>query len=148
MNLAAMFMLSNLFVVPFWFLMIVLPNWRWTNQIMQSPLVALPPAVLYALLVIPQLGQLLPAVSNPELMNIAALLGTPAGATVAWAHFVAFDLLVGRWAFLDSREQRIYPLIMAAVLFLIFMLGPIGYLSYLGVRSITQRMAVPQTIPA
>ena len=46
------FSLSSLLVLPFWLLMIFVPRWHWTQRIMQSPLVAAAPALLYAVLVI------------------------------------------------------------------------------------------------
>src|SRR5712692_9387048 len=88
------FRLSNVLVLPYWALMILLPRWRWTTRIMRSPLVSAAPAVLYAALVLPRLGQIWPAVSQPALSGIAALLASPAGATIAWVHLLAFDLLV------------------------------------------------------
>ena len=51
-----------------------------------------------------------------------------------WVHFLAFDLFVGRWVYLDSRENVINAWIMAPVLFFCLMLGPIGLLLYLSVR--------------
>ena len=87
---------------------------------------------------LPRAGAIFAAVSSPELGPIAALLGTPEGATIAWAHFLAFDLLAGRWAYLDSRERNVSALLMAPVLFLVLMLGPIGFLLYLGVRAAYQ----------
>jgi len=65
---------------------------------------------------------------------VAALLGVPAGATVAWLHFLAFDLFVGRWIYLDGRERGITSWVMAPVLFLTLMLGPCGFLLYLIAR--------------
>jgi hypothetical protein len=130
------FSLSSLLVMPFWFLLIVLPHWRWTRRLIGSPLVAAAPALVYVLLVLPQLGELLPALANPTLPGVAALLGTPAAATVAWLHFLAFDLFVGRWAYLDSRERAISAWLMAPVLLLILMLGPAGFLLYLGLRAL------------
>ena len=32
---------------------------------------------------------------------------SPAGVAVGWIHFLAFDLFVGRWEYLDSREKSI-----------------------------------------
>ncbi len=149
MNAEMIFGLSNAVVLPFWVLMIVLPRWRWTLLIMRSPLVALPPALIYAILVLPQIGQLLPAVSNPQLSGIATLLGTPAGATIAWAHFVAFDLLIGRWAYLDSQERGVHPLLMAPILFFVLMLGPIGYCAYLIVQLFAKQQNAPEVaVPA
>lgn len=140
----SLFSLANLLVLPFWLLMIVLPHWRWTRRLLQSPLSVAAPAVIYALLVLPRLGAIWPAVTSPTLPGIAALLGSPAGATIGWVHFLAFDLFVGRWAYLDSRERGISAWLMAPVLFLTLMLGPIGLLSYLGLRassSLRQRRA-------
>ncbi len=129
--MTTIFSISSVLVMPFWFLIIVLPHWRWTRRIMQSPLVIAAAALLYAALVLPRIGQVLPAVLSPTLPGIAALLGSPAGATIAWAHFLAFDLFVGRWIYLDSREMGISAWLMAPILFFVLMLGPIGFLLYM-----------------
>jgi len=131
-----LFRLSNVLVLPFWALMILLPRWRWTTRVVQSPLVSGAPAALYAALLLPRLGEIWPAVSRPTLNGIAALLGSPAGAAIAWVHFLAFDLLVGRWIYLDSQERRVSTWLLAPVLFLTLMLGPAGFLFYLVVRSV------------
>jgi hypothetical protein len=132
------FAISNLLVMPFWLLMIVLPHWRWTRRLLASPLVVVPPVIVYAAVVLPRAADILAAVANPALPDVSRLLGTPAGATAAWAHFLAFDLFVGRWAYLDSRERNISAWIMAPVLFLILMLGPLGFALYLGVRALAK----------
>ena len=134
--MASIFRFSNLLVLPFWALMILLPRWRWTTRIMRSPFVSAAPAVLYVVLVLPHLGEIWPAVSRPTLAGIVALLGSPADATIAWVHFLGFDLFVGRWIYLDSQEWRVSAWLMAPVLFLTLMLGPAGFLFYLVVRSV------------
>lgn len=139
------FSLSNLLIMPFWFLMIVLPNWRVTKWLLGSPLGPALPAVVYALLVLPEIGNVFAAVSSPSLSGIATLLSTPSGATIAWAHFLAFDLFVGRWAYLDSQARQIHPLLMAPVLFLTLMLGPIGFLLYLVLRQFATRVPTTAT---
>ena len=147
MELSRLFSLSGLTVMPFWALMIVLPRWGWTTRIMRSPLVALLPALIYAALVLPRFGELFAAVSNPSLSGVVSILGTPEGAIIAWAHFLAFDLLAGRWAYLDSRERGISGLLMAPVLFFILMLGPIGFLLYLALRGL-YRLRAGRAAPA
>ncbi len=84
------FSLSALLVVPFWLAMIVAPRWGVTRRVIGSPLVVLAPALLYGVLVLPRVGELLPTLSSPTLVGVAELLGTPAGATIAWVHFLAF----------------------------------------------------------
>src|SRR5262245_58026071 len=129
-----LFKLSSLAVLPFWALMIFLPRWRVTKRLMSSPLVCATPAALYAALVIPRFAEVWRAVSSPELSGIAALLGSPVGATVGWLHFLAFDLFVGRWIYLDGRERGVPAWVMASALFLTLMLGPCGFLLYLMAR--------------
>jgi len=116
--------------------MILLPRWRWTQRIMRSPWVSAAPALLYVALVVPRLGTIWPAVTKPTLAGIAALLGSPEGATIAWVHFLAFDLFIGRWIYFDSRERRLSALLMAPTLFFTLMLGPLGFLTYLVVRAV------------
>lgn len=130
-----LFQISNVLALPFWLLMIVLPHWRWTKRVIGSPWIAAPLALIYAILVIPSAGTLLPALAQPTLAGITALLGTPEAAAIAWAHFLAFDLLTGRWAYLDSRARKISAWLMAPVLLLTLLLGPLGFLLYLLVRS-------------
>src|SRR5580704_10642099 len=132
--MASLFRLSNLLVLPLWALIILAPRWRRTTRIMQSPLVSAAPAILYAALVVPRLGEIWPAVSRPTLTGVVALLASPAGATIAWVHFLAFDLFVGRWIYLDSQERRVSSWLMAPVLFLTLMLGPAGFQLYLVIR--------------
>lgn len=130
----ALFSLTFLVVAPFWGLMILLPGWSWTHRIIKSPLIVLPPLLIYGLLVVPAVGDLLPALANPTLGGIRELLGTAVGAAAAWAHMLAFDLFIGRWCWLDSRERAVPALLMAPILVLTIMFGPLGLLAYLAVR--------------
>ncbi|WP_433791395.1 ABA4-like family protein [Actinoplanes sp. CA-252034] len=130
-----LFDLTFLLAAPFWALMILLPKWSWTTRIVRSPLIVLPIVAIYAALIVPDFANVWASVSNPTLDGVAELLGSPAGAAAGWAHMIAFDLFVGRWSFLDSRERGIPVLLMAPILFLTIMLGPLGLAAYLAVRS-------------
>jgi hypothetical protein len=139
---AALFTLTFAVAAPFWALMLLLPHWSWTVRIIRSPLIVLPVLVIYAMLVVPALDDVLPAVLSPTLGGVRDLLSTAAGAAAAWAHLIAFDLFVGRWAWLDGRERGVPALIMAPVLVLTILLGPLGLTAYLGVRTRWVRPAV------
>ena len=108
------------------------------------PLVSVAPAALYATLTFPRLGEIWQAVARPTLNGVAALLGSSAGATIAWVHFLAFDLFVGRWVYLDGRERQVSVWFMAPLLFLTLMLGPAGFLLYLAVRSFSPAAQVAE----
>ena len=133
------FKLSNLLVFPFWVLMLLLPRWRWTERIMRSPWVVSGPALLYALLMLPRLSEHAPALLRPNLHDIAGLLGSHAGATISWTHFLAFDLFVGRWIYLDGRRRGISAWLTAPILFLTLLVGPVGLLLHLCLRKIFGR---------
>lgn len=138
-SIETVFQISNLLVLPFWALMIFAPGWSWTKRLLASPWVAAPPAVLYLVLIVPQLDGLMASLLSPSAVGIARALGTPEAATIAWAHFLTFDLFVGRWAYLDSRERGLSAWIMGPALFSILMVGPIGFLLYLGARTLARR---------
>jgi hypothetical protein len=133
--LDTIFQISNLLTMPFWLLMILLPHWRWTQRIMASLWTVVPAALLYAILVVPNVFGLLGELANPTLASIATLLGTPAGATIGWVHFLAFDLFVGRWAYLDSRTHGFSAWLVSPILFFVLMLGPLGFLLYIALRA-------------
>ena len=128
------FQLSNLLIMPFWLLMIFLPFWSWTKRIIGSIWIVLPVALLYAILVVPIMPSAFADLLNPSLESIAALLGTPEGAAIGWAHFLAFDLFVGRWVFLDGQARGISSWLLSPVLFFVLMFGPLGLVLYLLVR--------------
>ncbi|MCL4871521.1 MAG: DUF4281 domain-containing protein [Anaerolineae bacterium] len=133
------FTFSNLYIMPFWLLMIALPHWSWTQRIMRSfwPVAGL--ALLYALMLLVQLFSSAGGLLEPTLTGIAALLSTPEGAAIGWVHFLAFDLFVGRWAYLDSRERDLSVWLVSPSLLFILMAGPLGLLLYLLVRSLPRR---------
>ncbi len=136
------FSLSSLLVLPFWLLMIFAPGWQTTQRLLASPLVILAPALLYMVLVIPSLLELLPVLSNPDIQKLGVLLATPQGTTIAWVHFLAFDLFVGRWMYLDNLERRRHPLLMGMVLLTVLMFGPFGFVLYLATGLLARGSAV------
>ena len=131
----AVFQASFLLVAPFWLLMIVAPGWGVTRRVVASPWIAAPAALLYLVLVAPGVVGVLSVVATPDLATIAALLATPEGATIAWVHFLAFDLFVGRWVYLDARSRGMPAWLSSPLLVLTLMLGPTGLVGHLLARA-------------
>ncbi|BCJ41976.1 hypothetical protein GCM10010168_66470 [Actinoplanes ianthinogenes] len=131
---AFLFNLTFLLAAPFWALMIVAPGWSWTRRIIASPLIVLPVVLIYAVVVLSNLDDVLPAVVNPTLGGVSDLLGSADGATAGWAHMIAFDLFAGRWIWLDARDRGVPHLVLAPILVLTILLGPLGLAGYLAVR--------------
>ncbi len=128
------FQIVNLLALPFWLLMLLAPTWRVTVWVMGSYIAPAVFAAIYVVMIIPGLIDVLPMLVNPKLDAVAALLGDRRAAVIAWVHFLAFDLFVGRWEYLDARERGLTHWLLAPCLFLTLMLGPLGLLCYLGAR--------------
>lgn len=142
-----LFTLGNILVMPFWFLMIALPNWSWTRRIAGSWWGIGIVAVMYVVALVGSFfviggGAPTDLASLGTAAGIAALLGTPVGAATGWLHYLAFDLFVGRWAYLDSLGKPLNRWLVGIALFFILMAGPFGLLLYLGLKTIQSRRSV------
>ena len=60
-----LFTLAFPLAAPFWALMILTPGWSVTRRIIGSPLIVVPPALVYAAVVLPQFGTVFAAVASP-----------------------------------------------------------------------------------
>jgi len=130
------FNLSNLAVLPFWALMILLPGWQGTQKVMGSfiPLALL--ASVYLALFVNSLGSTsATALASPELGTIAGAFSEPSIMAVGWVHYLVMDLFVGRWIYWQGRETGVWT---THSLILCLFAGPIGLLSHLLTTAIAQ----------
>ncbi|WP_454195836.1 ABA4-like family protein [Nocardia sp. Marseille-Q1738] len=141
-----LFDLTFWFAAPFWALMILAPRWERTSAVVASPLICLPPLIIYTALVAPEFGAFAGALINPNLPGLQGILGDGTGAAAAWAHFVGFDLFLGRWIFLDSRTRGLPSLLISPLLVLTILFAPIGVLLYLLIR-LTKAPAPNRSVP-
>lgn len=135
MNLSALFDVSNVFVLPFWALMILLPNWGWTRKVMGSvlPFVAL--SVLYIYLFINSLDpESAQAFANPQLADLARLFADERVMATGWVHFLVMDLFVGRWIYWEGQRTGVWTV--HSLVFCLFA-GPMGLLSHILTQWIT-----------
>ncbi|GLZ38593.1 ABA4-like family protein [Actinokineospora sp. NBRC 105648] len=132
--MSTLFDLAFYVVAPFWALMVFAPTWSVTHRVISSPLILLPGIVVWAIAAIPVFPDLWAAVSQPTLAKFTAFLGDDNAVTLIWAQVLAWDLFIGRWMYLESRERRIHPLIMGPLLVLTVLLSPIGVPVFLLLR--------------
>ncbi len=95
--------------------MILLPRHRWTNRVMASPFSLAPLAAAYTLLLLLNLPTALAALAPLSFEAIAAFLG-PLEVALNWLHLESSDLVVGRWIYLETREQPLDPRLLAVIL--------------------------------
>ncbi len=140
-----LFNLSNLFVLPFWTLMIVLPNWGVTRRVMASylPFVAL--AALYIYFIAGTLNsETAQALANPTLADIARFFADERAAATGWAHFLVMDLFVGRWIYGEGQRTGIWTV---HSLVLCLFAGPIGLLSHIVTVTVAGLLGKPESTP-
>lgn len=139
MIISQLFNIANLFVLPFWVLMILLPNWGVTRKVMESylPFVAL--AGLYIYLFISSLTpESAAALSNPQLADIARFFADENAAATGWIHFLVMDLFVGRWIYWEGQHKGVWTVHSLA---LCLFAGPMGLLSHIVTSWIQQRVS-------
>lgn len=128
MNVTQLFDIANVFVLPFWALMILFPKWNVTRKVMDSllPFVALAGLYLYFLVgtLTPEAAEMM---SNPQLADIARFFTDERAAATGWVHFLAMDLFAGRWIYLEGRRTGVWTVHSLA---LCLFAGPLGLLSH------------------
>jgi len=131
------FNFANLFVLPFWILLIFLPNWGVTQKVMSSflPFVVLVGVYIFFFVNTFTVDSI-QALSNPDLAKLTQLFSKESVAAASWAHFLVMDLFVGRWVYWQGQQQGIFT---THSIILCLFAGPIGLLSHLITSWITQR---------
>lgn len=70
-----------------------------------------------------------------SLADVATLFQKQELLLAGWIHYLAFDLFIGAWETRDAQRHEIPHLVVLPCLVMTFMLGPIGLLFYLAIRT-------------
>jgi len=70
-----------------------------------------------------------------SLADVAKLFSRPELLLAGWIHYLCFDLFIGAWEVRDSQLHGIPHLVVIPCLLMTFLLGPIGLLFYILIRS-------------
>ncbi len=135
MTPAEVFSISNFIAMPMWILMIVLPKWKATRFLIDYKIIPLILSLLYAIYIFLAM-QTGGGMDFGSLASVMALFTEENAVLAGWVHYLAFDLLVGMWMIDENKKLGIHPLLMAPCLFATFMLGPVGFLLFMGIRSV------------
>lgn len=130
------FNLANLFVLPFWVLMILLPNWGVTKRVMESVLPFIILALVYIYFFVNVNPESFAALSSPQLADLARAFSEPTVMATGWTHYLVMDLFVGRWIYWEGQKSGVWTI---HSLILCLFAGPIGLLSHLITAYVSQR---------
>ena len=133
MELEALFSVASTVALVGWLGLVLAPSkyplWR-----PLAALVALALCMLYAGL----LGAFWTSGAGDfgSLGGVAKLFEQPGLLLAGWVHYLAFDLLVGAWEREEAQRIGLSRWLLAPCLALTFMLGPLGWLAFMAVRSV------------
>ena len=128
------FSISNTMALPMWLLMIILPKWKVTRFLIDYKIIPLLLAVVYAIYIVMAMLDG-PAMDFGSLESVMTLFTSEEAVLAGWVHYLVFDLLVGMWMLDQNKGLKLHPIIMAPCLILTFMLGPVGFLLFMGIRA-------------
>jgi len=129
-----LFSICNTGVLPAWLLLVFLPRWKWTTQLITSVLVPGLLGLVYLYLAAMYFRSA--EGSFGSLSGVASLFENPHVLLAGWIHYLAFDLFIGSWEVRDAQRCGVRHWFVVPCLFLTLMLGPVGLVVYLTIRAI------------
>lgn len=136
MALESIFSAAGMVALPGWLLLVFLPRQRHARLIagFVLPLVL---SALYLSLIVQYFGE--GEGGFGSLADVALLFEDQGLLLAGWVHYLAFDLFIGAWETRDAERHQIPHLIIIPCLLMTFLLGPIGLLFYLAIRTAKTR---------
>ena len=129
---------ANLGVLPFWFMLILIPNSRFTQIFVNSIIAPLILCTAYVYIIYqsflldePILDFFLLYVS---LDNLYTVFATESFLLIFWLHFLSLNLFLGSWISRDAIRYSISRSLVFFPMILIYFTGPLGLVCYWLIR--------------
>ena len=137
LSLNNIYLIANWGVIPFWLLLIILPNHSLTNFFTQSIIVPLLLAGAYSFVSynIFLEGHILDSFElYGGLDNLYSMFSNEAFLLVFWIHFLALSLFLGGWIARDSQKYMVPRFLVVISLISTYFTGPVGLFIYWFIR--------------
>ena len=134
LTLKNIFLYFNYGVIPFWLMMILIPNSRITKILVNSVIIPLILAITYVyviyktILLDESLLQIFQLYSNLD--SLYTLFSIESFLLVFWLHFLALNLFLGSWIASDSVKYGMPRGLVFFPLILVYFTGPVGLVLY------------------
>ena len=131
------YLFANWGIIPFWIMLIILPNHIVTNFFVQSIIVPLLLAAAYGYIAYNIFldGNILDGFElYSSLDGLYSMFSNEAFLLIFWLHFLAISLFIGAWIVRDSIRFIIPKFFVLISLFLTYFTGPVGLLFYWFIR--------------
>ena len=129
---------TNFGILPFWLMLIIIPDSKFTSFFLNSivlPLI-LSVAYIYVIYQIILLDE--PIFDNFQLYlgieNLYTIFATEGFLLIFWIHFIALNLFLGTWIARDGIKYNIPKVIVSVPLIMVYFTGPLGLMFYWIIR--------------
>ena len=137
LNFESIYLIANWGIIPFWLLLIFLPDHKITNFFSQSviPLLLLASGYAYLSYSIYLNGNILDSFELYRgIDGLYSMFANESFLLIFWLHFLAISLFTGAWIVRDSRKYFIPKIFTIPSLILTYFTGPIGLVIYWFIR--------------
>ena len=137
LNYENIYLIANWGVIPFWLLLIILPNHGVTNFFVQSIIPPLLLASAYGFVAYDIFleGNIFDSFELYRgLEDLYSMFSSEAFLLIFWLHFLAISLFLGSWITRDSQRYMIPRFFLTISLILTYFTGPVGLLIYWFIR--------------
>ncbi len=126
------FLVANGLATVGWILLVFLPRFKVTEWVVHKGLLPLCLSGIYITYIVMTMGE--GEGGFGTLDGVASLFENKGVLLAGWVHYLVFDMVVGSRIQKDAAGRGIHHLATVPSLILTFMLGPVGYASYMVLR--------------
>ena len=133
-TLENIYLWTNFGVLPFWFLLVIIPNSKITQLFVNSIILPLILAITYvyvfylAILLDEPIFDVLKLYLSLD--NLYTIFATENFLLAFWIHFLALNLFLGSWVSRDGIKYNIPRKLVAIPLITVYFTGPLGLVLY------------------
>ncbi len=135
MTPSVMFSIVNMIAMPMWLLMIVLPKWKITRYLIDHKIIPIILSFFYVFYIVKSVSEG-GGMDFSNLDSVMELFTVENAVLAGWVHYLVFDLLVGMWILDQNKNLGIHHLLIIPCLLASFMMGPVGFLLFIIIRTI------------
>tara|TARA_B100000686_G_C16720559_1_gene934690 strand:+ start:1038 stop:1511 length:474 start_codon:yes stop_codon:yes gene_type:complete len=129
---------TNFGIIPFWLLILFIPNSRFTQIFVNSVIIPLIISSAYIYLIYQTVLLDEPIFDTLRLYlsldNLYTVFATENFLLVFWLHFVSLNLFLGSWVSRDGIKYNMSRKLLFIPLILIYFMGPVGLVLYWIIR--------------
>ena len=129
---------ANFALMPMWIMLIIIPNSRITQILINSVIIPLILSIAYVYVIYQSilLDESFIDIFKlyMSLDNLYTVFATESFLLAFWLHFIALNLFLGTWVSRDAYKYNIPKKLSFLPLFLIYFTGPLGLVIYWMVR--------------